>query len=66
VRQPPSARTHTAERSRSAHVVHTVEKGQTLAQIAGLYGCSVEQIRRGNKIKGNKIHAGQVLRIPKS
>ena len=46
------------------HVVHKVKQGQTLEQIAGLYGCSVEQIRRGNNIKGNKIHAGQLLRIP--
>ncbi len=47
-------------------VVHTVKKGQTLAQIASLYGCSIEQLRRGNKIKGNKVHPGQVLRIPVS
>jgi membrane-bound lytic murein transglycosylase D len=47
-------------------VVHKVKPGQTLAQIAGLYGCSVERIRRGNNLKGNKIHAGQVLRIPAS
>jgi membrane-bound lytic murein transglycosylase D len=46
------------------HVMHKVKPGQTLAQIASLYGCSVEQIRRGNNIKGNKVHAGQVLRIP--
>jgi len=47
-------------------VVHTVKQGQTLAQIATLYGCSIEQLRRGNKIKGDKLHAGQVLRIPVS
>jgi len=48
------------------HVVHKVKRGQTLAQIATLYGCSVDQLRKGNKLKGNTIHAGQVLRIPLS
>jgi membrane-bound lytic murein transglycosylase D len=52
--------------TRGRSVVHKVKKGQTLSQIASLYGCSVEQIRRGNKIKGNKVRAGQVLRIPVS
>lgn len=47
-------------------VVHTVKQGQTLAQIASLYGCSIEQLRRGNNIKGNKVRPGQVLRIPVS
>lgn len=47
-------------------VVHKVKPGQTLAQIASLYGCTVDRIRRGNNLKGNKIHAGQVLRIPAS
>jgi membrane-bound lytic murein transglycosylase D len=61
-----SARMVTTNRARQTHVVHKVKAGQTLAQIASLYGCSVEEIRRGNRIKGNKIHAGQVLRIPTS
>jgi membrane-bound lytic murein transglycosylase D len=52
--------------ARSQHVVHKVKRGQTLAQIATLYGCSIEQIRRGNRLKSNTIHAGQVLRIPLS
>jgi membrane-bound lytic murein transglycosylase D len=55
-----------AVKTRQARVIHKVKQGQTLAQIAGLYGCSVDQIRRGNNIKGNKIHAGQLLRIPTS
>lgn len=51
---------------RPTHVVHKVKRGQTLGQIATLYGCSIEDIRRGNKLKTSKIHAGQVLRIPLS
>jgi membrane-bound lytic murein transglycosylase D len=47
-------------------VVHKVKAGQTLAQIASLYGCSIEQLRRDNRLKGNTIHAGQSLRIPVS
>jgi membrane-bound lytic murein transglycosylase D len=76
VRRGAGAR-HTIERSAGGRagarasakrksVVHTVKQGQTLAQIASLYGCSIEQLRRGNKIKGNTIHTGQVLRIPVS
>jgi membrane-bound lytic murein transglycosylase D len=49
---------------RRTHIVHKVKRGQTLGQIANQYGCSVDQIRRGNKLKGNKIRTGQVLRIP--
>ena len=60
------ARTVTARDVRHMHVIHRVKSGQTLAQIAGLYGCSVEQLRRGNKLKSNKLHAGQTLRIPTS
>jgi membrane-bound lytic murein transglycosylase D len=48
------------------HVVHKVRRGQTLGSIAARYGCSVEQIRRGNGLRGNKIRAGQRLRIPVS
>jgi len=59
------SQTHAAVK-RGKHVVHKVRRGQTLGQIANLYGCSVDQIRRGNKLKGNKIRAGQVLRIPVS
>jgi membrane-bound lytic murein transglycosylase D len=66
-RMTAGSRSASALRNREArvpHVVHKVKRGQTLAQIAMLYGCSVEEIRRGNNIKGNKIHAGQLLRIP--
>ena len=54
----------TARELRQRHVMHRVKAGQTLAQIASLYGCSVDQLRRGNNLKSSKLHAGQVLRIP--
>jgi membrane-bound lytic murein transglycosylase D len=56
----------TRAKKRPKHVVHKVRPGQTLAQIAARYGCSVEQLRRGNRLKGNTIRSGQVLRIPTS
>jgi membrane-bound lytic murein transglycosylase D len=70
-RVPPSRRSlgrGARERAivQQQHVVHKVKRGQTLAQIATLYGCSIEQLRRGNRLKGNAIHAGQLLRIPLS
>jgi LysM repeat protein len=52
--------------TRQTHIVHKVKPGQTLGQIATLYGCSVDEIRRGNNLKSSKIHAGQRLRIPVS
>jgi membrane-bound lytic murein transglycosylase D len=61
-----STASRTARKTSPRHIVHRVKPGQTLAQIAGLYGCSVERIRRGNNLKGNTIHTGQVLRIPTS
>jgi peptidoglycan lytic transglycosylase D len=68
---PPRGAAHrrtddSARKVRSDAIVHRVKRGQTLSQIASLYGCSVERIRRGNKLKGNKILAGQMLRIPTS
>ena len=61
-----SAEARAGGKQQADAVVHKVKPGQTLAQIASLYGCSVDRIRRGNNLKGNKIHAGQMLRIPTS
>lgn len=73
-RRPSSGRGGRASVSRggktvktgSRHVVHKVKPGQTLSQIAAQYGSTVDRIRRGNRLKSNKIHSGQVLRIPLS
>ena len=46
-------------------VVHKVKKGETLSQIAGNYGVTVESIKQANGIKdANKIRLGQRLEIP--
>ncbi len=47
-----------------SRAVHRVQRGQTLSSIAARYGCSVAQLRRGNGLKGERVRAGQVLRIP--
>jgi membrane-bound lytic murein transglycosylase D len=47
------------------YIVHRVRRGQTLSQIARLYGSSVDEIRRRNGLRSrNLIREGQVLRIP--
>ncbi len=44
--------------------VHRVQRGQTLSGIAARYGCTVDQIRRGNGLKSGAVRTGQLLRIP--
>ncbi len=41
----------------------TIQKGQTLSQIAKRNGTTVEKLRRLNGIKGNNIQAGKKLRV---
>ena len=43
---------------------HKVRSGETLSSISQRYGRSVSDIKRANAIKGNRLVAGQVLRIP--
>ena len=44
--------------------VHRVQRGQTLAAIAARYGCTVDQVRRGNSLRSGAVRTGQLLRIP--
>lgn len=43
---------------------HTVKKGETLYDIARLYGVTTEQLKKKNNLRSNKIVVGQVLLIP--
>ncbi|WP_457639752.1 transglycosylase SLT domain-containing protein [Persephonella sp.] len=43
---------------------HYVKKGETLYRISRKYGVSIEEIKKLNKIKGNLIKEGMVLKIP--
>lgn len=45
---------------------HLVKRGDNLGEIAGKYGVSIAELRKWNKIKGNKIMAGQRLKIQKT
>ncbi|MBX3025658.1 transglycosylase SLT domain-containing protein [bacterium] len=59
-------RRNVATRGRTASTarVHRVQRGQTLAAIAARYGCTIDQIRRGNSLKSGAVRTGQLLRIP--
>ncbi len=43
---------------------HTVQKGETLYDIALKYGVTTENLKKVNKLRSNKILVGQVLIIP--
>lgn len=42
---------------------HKVRKGETLASIAGLYGVTVNQIKKWNGLKSSKLRRGATLKI---
>jgi general secretion pathway protein D len=46
------------------YTVYRVQKNDTLYEIANRFRVSVDEIKRVNDIKGNKILVGQTLRIP--
>ena len=43
---------------------HTIARGETLSEIANRYRVSVKRLRDANRLRGNVIRAGEVLRIP--
>lgn len=45
-------------------VVHVVKRGDTLGEIASLYGQDVGSIRKANSLSGDLIRIGQKLAIP--
>ena len=49
---------------RTAGHKHVISRGETLSEIAQLYGVSATQIRRKNTLRGSHIRVGQVLDIP--
>ena len=51
--------------ARAPVTAHRVGRGDTLAEIAQRYRVSVTSLRTANRIKGNGIKAGQVLKIPR-
>lgn len=43
---------------------HKVRRGESLSKIADKYGVSVDEIRKANKLKGDRIDIGDDLNIP--
>ncbi|MCX8072908.1 MAG: transglycosylase SLT domain-containing protein [Candidatus Binatia bacterium] len=61
-REPVAA---VAQSSAKAKRTHRVKRGQTLTAIARMYGLSVAEIERENRLRrGARLRAGQVLIIP--
>jgi membrane-bound lytic murein transglycosylase D len=50
--------------SKSVHTKHKVRNGETLFSISKHYRCSVNDLKRFNRIKGTRVDVGQVLVIP--
>ena len=48
---------------RRSPIVHVVKRGDTLSEIAARYRVSQEQIKRWNKLRSNRIYAGQSLKV---
>ena len=50
--------------SKAVHGKHKVRSGETLFSISQHYRCSVNDLKRFNRIKGTRVNIGQVLVIP--
>ena len=48
---------------RRSPIVHVVKRGDTLSEIAARYRVSQERIKRWNKLRSSRIHAGQSLKV---
>ncbi|MGA2655450.1 MAG: N-acetylmuramoyl-L-alanine amidase, partial [Gammaproteobacteria bacterium] len=48
----------------SASLAHTIQRGETLSDIAARYDVSVSSIRKANKLSNDSIRIGQVIQIP--
>jgi membrane-bound lytic murein transglycosylase D len=61
-----TAPTTTVIKSGNDFIFHKVKKGETIGSIAENYKVGISSIRQWNNISGNKIIAGQDLKIKKS
>jgi len=48
----------------ASYKYHTVKRGETLYKISKLYGVSIGEIKKTNRLSGNEIYPGQRLLIP--
>ncbi len=51
-------------RSSAGGLLYRVQKGNHLSGIARMFGVTVRRLREVNRIRGNRIHTGQLLVIP--
>ncbi len=52
------------KRTPTKPVRHVISRGDTLSDIAARYDVSMSAIRAANKLSGDRIRIGQILRIP--
>ncbi len=48
----------------AGRLLYRVQRGNHLSGIARMFGVDIQQLREVNRIRGNRIHAGQLLVIP--
>lgn len=61
-----SSAKNTNKATKSSSVkTHTVKKGETLSSVARKYGCTVNDLKKWNNLKGNTVKVGQKLKIKK-
>ena len=62
---PQQAPTKRMEAESARPRVHRVKRGETLFSISQRYGVELKDLRKWNRLRGNKIQAGQTLRLQK-
>ena len=60
-----SAKNNSKATKSTAPKTHTVKKGETLSSISRKYGCTVNDLKKWNNLKGNGVKVGQKLKIKK-
>lgn len=63
---PPGSYVALKQQGGERFTKHKIIRGETLSQIAAKYSVSTSSLRKANALKGDVIHVGQVLRIPRS
>lgn len=59
----PAGSSTTTQESASKELTYVVKKGDTLSEISAKFGVSLERLRQLNGIKGDRIFAGQTLKL---
>lgn len=60
---PPVYKSRDASGSGVLLVRHRIKRGETLYSISRAHGCTVAQLKRWNRLRGNRIRAGRQLKI---